>query len=38
MGRIRAWEYCIAVANDRLTGGGFESWSLANYDRYGICD
>jgi putative inorganic carbon (hco3(-)) transporter len=36
MGRIRAWEYCIAVANDRLTGGGFESWSLANYDRYGI--
>jgi putative inorganic carbon (hco3(-)) transporter len=36
MGRIRAWEYCIAVANDRLTGGGFESWSLANYNRYGI--
>ena len=36
MGRIRAWEYCIAIANDRLTGGGFESWSLANYDKYGI--
>jgi len=36
MSRIRAWEYCIAVANDRLTGGGFQSWSLENYNRYGI--
>jgi putative inorganic carbon (hco3(-)) transporter len=36
MGRIKAWEYSIAVANDRLTGGGFQSWGLANYERYGI--
>jgi putative inorganic carbon (hco3(-)) transporter len=36
MSRIRAWEYCIAIANDRLTGGGFMSYSLVNYDRYGI--
>jgi probable O-glycosylation ligase (exosortase A-associated) len=36
MGRIRAWEYSIAVANDRVTGGGFGSWSLENYYRYGI--
>lgn len=36
MERIRAWEYSIAIANDRLTGGGFASWSLANYDKYGI--
>ncbi len=36
MSRIRAWEYSLAVANDRLTGGGFESWSLTNYNRYGI--
>lgn len=36
MGRIRAWEYSIAIANDRLTGGGFSSWSLQNYYQYGI--
>ena len=36
MGRIRAWEYSIAIANNRLTGGGFQSWSLENYNRYGI--
>lgn len=36
MGRIRAWQYSIAVANDRITGGGFGSWSLQNYYRYGI--
>jgi putative inorganic carbon (HCO3(-)) transporter len=36
MGRIRAWEYSIAVANDRLTGGGFLSWGLEHYNRYGI--
>jgi probable O-glycosylation ligase (exosortase A-associated) len=36
MGRIRAWEYSLAVANDRLTGGGFQSWGLENYARYGI--
>ena len=36
MGRLRAWEYSIAIANDRLTGGGFGSWSLQNYYKYGI--
>lgn len=36
MGRIRAWEYSIAIANDRFTGGGFGSWSLHNYYNYGI--
>tara|TARA_R110002072_G_scaffold70055_4_gene169584 strand:- start:16432 stop:17751 length:1320 start_codon:yes stop_codon:yes gene_type:complete len=36
MGRIKAWEYSIAVANARLTGGGFMSWSLDNYRRYGV--
>ena len=36
MGRIRAWQYSIEVANDRVTGGGFGSWSLQNYYRYGI--
>jgi putative inorganic carbon (HCO3(-)) transporter len=36
MSRIRAWEYSIAIANDRLTGGGFMSWSLMNYNKYGI--
>lgn len=36
MGRIRAWEYSIAIASDRFTGGGFQSWSLQNYYQYGI--
>ena len=36
MGRIRAWEYSIAIASDRLTGGGFASWSGETYYRYGI--
>lgn len=36
MERIRAWEYSIAIASDRLTGGGFSSWSLENYYKYGI--
>jgi len=36
MERITAWEYSIKVANDRITGGGFNSWSLENYRRYGI--
>ena len=36
MERITAWEYSIKVANDRITGGGFNSWSLEHYNRYGI--
>jgi len=36
MERIRAWEYSIAIASDRLTGGGFSSWSLENYHKYEI--
>ncbi|MFK7974483.1 MAG: putative O-glycosylation ligase, exosortase A system-associated, partial [Halioglobus sp.] len=34
MERLRAWEYSIGIANDRLTGGGFNSWSLENYAKY----
>jgi putative inorganic carbon (HCO3(-)) transporter len=34
MGRIDAWTYAINIANDRLTGGGFESWSQATYAIY----
>jgi probable O-glycosylation ligase (exosortase A-associated) len=36
MERIRAWEYSIAIANDRLTGGGFASWSPETYYKYEI--
>ena len=36
MERIRAWQYSIAIANDRLTGGGFSSWSVENYYKYEI--
>ena len=34
MGRIDAWVYSINLANDRLTGGGFNSWSKNNYAIY----
>jgi probable O-glycosylation ligase (exosortase A-associated) len=36
MERIRAWQYSIAIASDRITGGGFGSWSLENYYKYEI--
>lgn len=31
MGRINAWQYSINVANSRLTGAGFESWSPSTF-------
>jgi probable O-glycosylation ligase (exosortase A-associated) len=34
MGRINAWKYSINIANDRLTGGGFNSWSKPTYAVY----
>ncbi|PLX63042.1 putative O-glycosylation ligase, exosortase A system-associated [Sedimenticola selenatireducens] len=34
MGRINAWTYSVNVANDRLTGGGFNSWSTATFRIY----
>ncbi|MFT4613212.1 MAG: putative inorganic carbon (HCO3(-)) transporter [Bacteroidia bacterium] len=34
LGRLRAWEFSINMAFDRLTGGGFESWSWENYRIY----
>lgn len=34
MSRIAAWKYCIGVANARLTGGGFQSYSIRNYELY----
>lgn len=34
MGRINAWIYSINMANDNLLGGGFESWTAANYAIY----
>lgn len=36
MQRITAWQYAIAVANARLTGGGLNSWTLKNYLNHGI--
>ena len=36
MERITAWEFTIAVANDRFTGGGFNSSTLKQYIKYGI--
>lgn len=35
MGRINAWGYAINVANGRILGGGFDSWSEENYIRFG---
>lgn len=34
MGRLHAWEYSINIASDRLTGGGFNSWSADTYALY----
>jgi probable O-glycosylation ligase (exosortase A-associated) len=34
MGRINAWTYSINIANDRLLGGGFNSWTEENYAIY----
>lgn len=34
MGRINAWIYSINMAHDRLTGGGFNSWSAVTYAVY----
>ncbi len=34
MERLRAWEYSINIASHRLTGGGFNNWSLENYAIY----
>ena len=34
MARIQAWEYSVNLANDRFTGGGFNSWSKENYNKY----
>lgn len=34
MGRINAWYYSVNIANDRLTGGGLNSWSQINFSKY----
>lgn len=34
MGRIHAWNYAVNIASDRLTGGGFNSWSAGTYAVY----
>jgi putative inorganic carbon (hco3(-)) transporter len=34
MGRVHAWTYSINIANDRLTGGGFNSWTADTYAIY----
>ena len=34
MARIHAWEMCFNLANDRLTGGGFEIYNTEVYSKY----
>ena len=34
LGRVNAWNYAINVANSRLTGAGFESWTPDMFFRY----
>ena len=34
MGRINAWWYSFNVANDRLTGGGLNSWSEKTFAKW----
>lgn len=33
-GRLNAWEYAYNVANDRLMGAGFDSWSAETFARW----
>lgn len=33
-GRFNAWEYAYNVANDRITGAGFDSWSPETFARW----
>ncbi len=35
MGRIIAWKVAINIANNRVTGGGFETWHPSVFFRYG---
>lgn len=34
LGRVNAWNYAINLASNRLTGGGFESWSPDTFMQY----
>ncbi len=34
MGRINVWKTAVNIANDRLTGGGFEYYSIGVFKRY----
>jgi putative inorganic carbon (HCO3(-)) transporter len=34
LGRVNAWNYAINVANGRVTGAGFESWSPDTFARF----
>lgn len=34
MGRINAWKYSISIANSRIVGGGFDSYSDSTYALY----
>lgn len=34
LGRVNAWNYAINIASGRLTGGGFDSWSLDTFMLY----
>jgi probable O-glycosylation ligase (exosortase A-associated) len=33
-GRLNAWEYAINLANDRIMGAGFDSWSSETFARW----
>jgi len=35
MGRIIAWKVALNIANDRIFGGGFETWGPSVFYRYG---
>lgn len=32
--RLNSWGYSISIANDRLTGGGYRSWSRKTFKRW----
>lgn len=34
LGRVNAWNYAINVANSRITGAGFQSWTPDMFERF----
>ena len=34
LGRLNAWGYAVNIASDRITGGGYQSWSVETFQQW----